>query len=208
MDYFPHDTNALSDDKVLALRMDAGLEAVACYWAILEKIYANEEPLNLSRTNVGTKTLAMLLGLGFDTLEKYVSAMVEVGLLELCEDGESVTNGRAEAYIEKLEQKRETARQNGKLGGRKPKRNQRRNQVGTKQQATSGDILNIKHKTIKKGAEGGADAVETAPPTAEQAATSPVCPLCSRPVRFRGGEWLCDECGRINVPDYREVEKR
>lgn len=210
MDYFPHDTNATSDDKLLALRMDAGLEGLACYWAILEKIYANEEPFNLSKTNVGTRTLAMLLGIGFDELETYVSAMISVGLLELCEDGNSVTNRRAFEYIEKLDKKRETARQNGKLGGRKPKRNQRRNQVGTKPQATSGDILNIKPLNIKKDASVGAETEETAPPDAQTPSTAPVCPICFGPVRFdaRDGVWRCDLCGDVKEPAYREVDKR
>lgn len=136
MDYFPHDTKAMSDDRLLALRIDGGLEAVACYWAVLEKIYSDEAPFDVSETNVEARSVLLRLGVGFDVLQKHVSRMVDIGLLERdVENPNVIMSKRAEEQIKALDKKREIARQNGKSGGRKPKSdkhsNQRKTNVGS-----------------------------------------------------------------------------
>lgn len=136
MDYFPHDTGSMKDDRIQALRMRHGLDAVCCYFAILEKVYADEEPVNLGRTDVGSMSISMWLGIGYEQIREYVSTMAELGLLESVEGCmEAYTSRRAEEYIEQIERKRETARQNGKKNltrkKRKPTRNQRGINVGT-----------------------------------------------------------------------------
>ena len=197
MDYFPHDTDASSDAKMMVLRAEGGLEAMAVYWAVVERIHADEGPLNLTETDVGTKSLSILLGVGFDALAKYVSTMVEIGLLERIEGTEMVTSARAEEYIEKMNRKRETARQNGKSGGRKPKRNRTRNQsatdVGCDSGARSGDILNLKHNN-KKDEKGSVD-------NAARAANTPTaCPKCGSGLMgtssHKNGRslYLCPDC--------------
>jgi len=197
MNYFPHDTDAMGDPKMMVLRAEAGLEAVAVYWAVIERIHAEESPLNLCETDVGTKSLSILLGLGYESLATYISTMVQVGLLERIEGTEMVTSARAEAYIEQMDKKRETARRNGKSGGRKPKRNRARNQSGTnvgcKSDATSGDILNVKH--INKKEE------EKEPNNAAKAAnTPPPCPKCgggtmgTNSSRCGKALYICPDC--------------
>ena len=207
MDYFPHDTMALSDDKLLALRIDDGLEAVACYWAVLEKIYADEKPFDVSETNVGSsaeaRSVSYKLGVGFDTMRKYVFDMERVGLLYRVEDGADVfMSERAAEQIELLDKKRETARQNGKSGGRKPKDNQRRKptetNVGSSRKPNSdtyktlNGIGSYKKEPIPVAStSGGAVAEESAPPSA------PDCPLCGVPLRKTGmadEPWWCDNC--------------
>ena len=136
MDYFPHDTHALSDDKLLALRLHHGGEAVYCYWSLLEKIYADEAPFDLSETNVEAMSVLYRLGVGLDVLKKYVSTMLEVGLLFAVNGDQNVVmSERAQQHIEQLDKKRETARQNGKKHSAKPSakrtKKQRRTDVGT-----------------------------------------------------------------------------
>lgn len=203
MDYFPHDTKAMSDDKLLALRIKDGLEAVACYWVILEKIYADEQPFDLTGTNVEATSVLLRLGVGLDTLQKYVSDMVEMGLLVYVENIPNVVmSERAEEQIRILDKKRETARQNGKMRSSKPKadtsRKQRRTNVGTDVGAKSAayktlnDIGSYKKEPISvKSTSDGADAVKTAPPSV------PRCPMCDLPLRSTGmtdEPWWCDNC--------------
>lgn len=209
MDYFPHDTQAMSDDKLLALRITKGLEAVACYWAVLEKIYADEAPFDVSETNVEATSVSYKLGVGFDVLRDYVLGMERVGLLYRFDGVSDVfMSERAEGQIGQLEKKRKTARQNGKSGGRKPSKNQSGNQrktnVGSDVKPKSGDIktLNIKHK--KGDAAVGCGADKAAPTTAETESKVPVCPLCKSPVIFdaKSMAWRCDICGEIKAPSF------
>lgn len=190
MDYFPHDTLAMSDDKVLALRIMDGLEAVACYWAVLEKIYADEKPFDISETNVGScmeaRSVSYKLGVGFDEFRKYVFHMVDVGLLYRVDcDGDVVMSERAEEQIAALNKKRETARQNGLSGGRKPSGNQDRKRKKTnvgsngKPKSAAYKTLNgigsYKKEPIPVGSDG-ADVDESTPP-------EPVdCPVCGVPM--------------------------
>ena len=221
MDYFPHDTHALSDDKIMALRIENGLEAVACYWAVLEKIYDDEAPFDMSETNVGSsveaRSVSYKLGVGFDKLREYVFAMENIGLLYRVEcDGDVFMSERAEAQIEELNKKRETARQNGKSGGRKPKSNQGRKRkktnVGSNGKPKSGDIKTLNGIGSDKqnqipSASVGADADRSAPPAAKDDSKKPVCPLCSEPVRFdaKSMSWKCGTCGEINAPRFVEA---
>lgn len=131
MRYFDHDTTASADDKIIALRMMHGSQAVDCYWALLEKIYADEAPLNLSETNAETQSVCFRLGVGYEDLKRYVSYMIEIDLLEATDDADTVTSARAMQKIADYREKCETARQNGKKGGRKPRRKPTANRVGT-----------------------------------------------------------------------------
>ena len=181
MDYFPHDTKAMSDDRLLALRIDGGLEAVACYWTVLEKIYGDEAAFDVSETNVEARSVLLRLGVGFDVLQKHVSRMVEIGLLERdVENPNLVMSKRAAEQISALNKKRETARQNGKVGGRKPKSDRRSNQRKTK--VGSSDETEVAVNKTLNGvgldkpnqtpiASDGADA-QGAPPSAFK------CPQC------------------------------
>lgn len=207
MDYFPHDTRAMTDDKIIALRMRSGLPAIAVYYAILEKIYAEEKPFEASETNVGATSVSLILGIGFDELRDYVSTMVEIGLFERdVENENAVICNRAKEHIAALERKREVARQNGKTGGRKPKGktsgNRKRTDVGSKpktdEEPTSPEIKPIgfyKKNQIGKASGDAAVAVAT-PPSAKD------CSNCGAPmertgIRVPGTDrhiWRCTLC--------------
>ena len=201
MDYFPHDTRAMGDDKLLALRLIDGLEAVAVYWAVLEKIYADEKPFILSETNVGCMSVSYMCGIGFEELTKMVFHMVDLGLFERDEnDGNAIYSERATRQIEAIEKKRETARQNGKNGGRKPVRKPTKTNVGSKSVASENQDsrnLNIKgigsykKNQIPDSGSVGADAAEAAPPS------PPKCPLCGTELERTGIQsepWWCSNC--------------
>lgn len=184
MDYFPHDTKATSDSKVLALRMRGGLEAVACFWAVLERIYDSEQPFELSETNVEAMSVSLFLGVGFDQLSDNVSHMVEVGLLERdVENPNIVMSERAKKQIETLQKKRETARQNGKSGGRKPKsktsKKPKKTDVGSDEKPKSASYKTLNGIGFDKQnlipiASGDAAVADATPPAA--------CPTCDAPM--------------------------
>ena len=205
MDYFPHDTHAMGDDRLLALRIDAGLEAVACYWVVLEKIYENEAPFEIAETNVEAKSVSYKLGVGFDEFRSYVGAMVSTGLLFYVDNGcDAVMSARAQEQIDALNKKRETARRNGKSGGRKPSGKPTRKKSGTDvgtdvgtesaSYKTLNGIGSHKREPIPNDTNGAA-AADAAPPVS--------CPICDAPMERTNSTkpngsarlWRCALCG-------------
>ena len=119
MRYFDHDTSAMNDDRIVALRLECGTEAVYCYWGILEKMYADEAPVRIAEDDPETKALSYRLAVAYQTLSEYCRAMVRVGLLEFSTEGETYTSERAMENIRAYRDKCEKARLSGHKGGRK-----------------------------------------------------------------------------------------
>lgn len=122
MRYFSHDTNAITDELMLQLRLEHGLEAVAVYWAILEYIYGEEEPFPFGEDRRETKSVLYKLGISFEQLKTYLLFMCDINLLLSRKYRDAnyhlISSLRAEEAIEAYKARAETARQNGKKGGR------------------------------------------------------------------------------------------
>ena len=179
MYYFDHSTTAMSDTKLMALCLDYGCGAVAAYWVILELIYREETALVFGNNPVGsnlgsndvTKVVSHLLNVGYEQVQTWVSAMLELGLLARDKNNpDAVTSTRAMDNIERYHEKAETARQNGKKGGRKP--TQKPSGFPTENQGgfdAETELVAIKqnkikqNKTKRKGEGGGASATFHAP---------------------------------------------
>ena len=152
MIYFDHDTGAMADPKMTELCIECGPGAIAAYWCILEQIYRDESPLVLFDNRGGNRTLTKVVShwlcIEAETLESWVSAMLDIGLLETDPGNpDAVTSKRAMENIEAYKAKRETARQNGKKGGRKTQRKPNENQAQT--ESVSGRKANKRKE--KKG---------------------------------------------------------
>ena len=207
MMYFDHDSAAGNDDKIIALRLLHGGAAVDAYWCVLEEIYRTETDFGTEKNQAGFVSLAHRLCTDVDTLSTYVSAMVDVGLLEASDDGNAVSSERAKANIDAYHTRRETARENGKKGGRKPKPKRPRTKPDTNgkpgaSRAHAEPATKEKEKLLDthKGypnnyAPVGAAAADAAPPAAK-AHGKPRCPLCKAPL-FRNsqtGKYDCPVC--------------
>lgn len=209
--YFDHDTSAMGDPKVTELCIEHGPGAVAAYWCVLEQIYREETALVVFGNRGGfgavTKVVSHWLCTDPETVGAWISAMVEIGLLERdAENPDAVTSSRAMRNIEEYREKRETARRNGKNGGRKPTRKPGANRAETASVPDCEPTRKPGAKLIKekKGfgfdkqnqkpfAPCGAAAAEAAPPAATE---NPNCPLCGVPMwrNRQTGKWECDSC--------------
>lgn len=207
MMYFDHDSAAGNDDKIIALRLLHGGAAVDAYWCVLEEIYRTETDFGTEKNQAGFVSLAHRLCTDVDTLSTYVSAMVDVGLLEASDDGNAVSSERAKANIDAYHTRRETARENGKKGGRKPKPKRPRTKPDTngkpgasrahaEPETKEKEKLLDTHKGYPNNyAPVGAAAADAAPPAAK-AHGKPRCPLCKAPL-FRNsqtGKYDCPVC--------------
>ena len=73
--YFSHDSNALTDPKILAMRCDYGLEGYGLYWAIIEMM-RNESNYKLSLNRNTYRSITMLTGTTID-VEKFVNDCID-----------------------------------------------------------------------------------------------------------------------------------
>ncbi len=95
LDYFPHDVDAVNDEKIEAMRAAFGNDGYAFYFILLERIYRTEDgSLDISST-MKKSALAVKVGVAADRFEEMLQASVEVGLFlrEAYEAGALQSNG-------------------------------------------------------------------------------------------------------------------
>ena len=122
MQYFSHDTQAASDDRIRVLRFEAGGAAVDAYWCLLERLYREERPFDRDRQGVDFRALAVTLCAQADQLDTWLDAMVGVGLVEA--DGALLSSPRATEAINEYRERLGRDAENGRRGGR-PRRGRR-----------------------------------------------------------------------------------
>lgn len=205
MKYFDHDTTASGDDKIVSLRLECGGDAVDAYWVILEQLYRDETPLDIFGNQHLTRSVCHRLVTDAKTLETYVLAMVEIGLLNFTDENKrEIYSPRASKNIKAYTEKCETARQNGKKGGRKPKAKPNANQDGN-QTLTDGETKAKANKRKEKKDIGThkeylisdkAPAVAAAAKAAPTDERKPFCPMCDTPVwkNTQTGRYRCGTC--------------
>jgi len=116
--YFSHDSNALTDTKILNMRADYGLEGYGLYWVIIEMM-RNEEDYKLSVNKNTYRAIKTLTNTKID-IEKYIKDCIEDYELFKQENEQFYSNSLLKRMSE-YERKREIKRENGKLGGRPKK---------------------------------------------------------------------------------------
>jgi len=90
LDYFPHDTDASSDEKIESLRALYRNDGYAFYFIVLERIYrSNKGELNLS-SNDEKKILAKKIGI---TLKKYETILKSCFKINLFDEKIFLKNG-------------------------------------------------------------------------------------------------------------------
>jgi hypothetical protein len=76
MDYFPHDTDALTDEKIESLRMLYGNDGYAFYFIMLERIYRTEH-FELDVSDAETRQiLSRKIGVSDDLFEKMLNTAI------------------------------------------------------------------------------------------------------------------------------------
>lgn len=214
MRYFNHDTNAASDDLVLQLRMEHGGAAIDAYWTILEYIYGEEQPLAFGENRRETKVVMHRLCVGFDTLEKYVKTMVDLGLLlsrKYRDDNyHLISSIRADEAIESYHARAETARQNGKKGGRPRKPNANPDETQSVSSSVSKKNQSEKLTKTKTKRVGFDKQNQTLPARADALEGAPSggrmkCIRCGSTVHRDGEMWHCPRCMTV-LPESVEWE--
>jgi hypothetical protein len=109
--WFKHDYNSRSDDKILDLRAEYGWKGYGLFFAFIEKMCENETGA-IDRDRIGG--LSIGFGLPKDELLTFIDYCIKIGLFFEDEDG-MIRNERATQHVEKLNSFREA----GKKGAKK-----------------------------------------------------------------------------------------
>lgn len=215
--YFDHSTTAATDSRIAELCIECGCGAVAAFWVIVEQIYRDETGLVLFENQAGnrpvTKVVSHWLNVGETQLMEWVSAMLDIGLLEMDEQKPgAVTNKRATANIAAYHEKRETARQNGKRGGRKPVQNptrkptrkptanQTRTDAETGCEANKTKGFGLDKPNQKPCTTGVAAAAKAAPPAVPEGLMAAGWEPCGAKCRACGGLMVKAPDGTVACP--------
>lgn len=106
--YFSHDSNALTDTKILNMRADYGLEGYGLYWAIIEMM-RNEEDYKLTLNKNTYRAIKTLTNTNID-IEKYIKDCIDDYELFKQEDSKFYSKSLLRRMLEK-DKKSEIARE-------------------------------------------------------------------------------------------------
>lgn len=109
--YFRHDYNASTDEKILELRTKHGWEGYGLFWVLLERMARLEEgTINPDKA----RAIAMGINAEKEKLSDLIETCIEVGLFVKDEDG-LYRNKRITKHIKKMEQQRENGRKGSEI---------------------------------------------------------------------------------------------
>lgn len=144
--YFSHDSNAITDTKILNMRADYGLEGYGLYWAIIEMM-RNEEDYKLELSKNTYRAIKTLTNTEIN-IEKYIKDCIEDYRLFREADNKFFSNSLLRRMTE-YEKKREVNKKNGMLGGRPKKTEIKPNGYEIKTEKNQNKIKESKEKENK-----------------------------------------------------------
>lgn len=208
MQYFDHDTGAATDPKIMQLRLECGGAAVDAYWYFIEQMHRDERSLCVGNANA-MRVHCHTLCTDFQTLEKWVLAMIDAGLMKYDEMGDNIISERAESNYNAYKEKRQKASSAAKSRWDNADAKQPHKRTQCERNANAMPRKEKKRKsssaiksTTNSKASGAAVAEKTAPPAAEKdESKAPHCPLCDsllRMVLVDGDvRWVCECVGAV-----------
>ena len=110
--YFPHDSNARQDVKILKLRIKHGWAGYGLYWGIIEALRDQD---NYAFEADQPELISLAVGCSVDELMPVLETCIEVGLL-VNEDGE-IYSKSLKRRMEHVNEIREKRREAGRKGG-------------------------------------------------------------------------------------------
>lgn len=116
--YFSHDSNALTDTKILNMRADYGIEGYGLYWAIIEMM-RNEEDFTLELDKNTYRAIKILTNTTID-IEQFINNCIEDYKLFKKQDNRFYSNSLLKRMEEKQKKQSEQYQKKaeaGKIGG-------------------------------------------------------------------------------------------
>jgi hypothetical protein len=147
--YFPHDSNARQDIKILKLRTRHGWSGYGLYWGIVEALRDQDEYCFESDDR---ELISLAIGCTVDELLPVLDTCIEVGLL-VEEDGYIYSPSLTRRMV-RMDEIREKRREAGEKGGKASQSKSKEEANGQANgQAKNEDCLSIKEKKRKGNKE-------------------------------------------------------
>lgn len=160
--YFSHDSNALSDIKISAMRCDYGLEGYGLFWAIIE-MFRNEESYKLPLSKNTYRTIKIATGTEID-VENYISDCINE--YKETEDGNGLfnTDGKyfwSESLLKRMTKMEEVSEKRKKAGqrGAQGRWGNKQEEKNTKKRKIK-NIVKKNGKLMAKNSKGIANAIQ------------------------------------------------
>lgn len=151
--YFPHDSNARNDDKIIAVRMRHGATGYAVYFMILEKLLESTNYMSVTDYNI----IAYDLRVGADIVKSVVE---DFGLFQLSEDGKYFYSDRFTDRMRPLDNLREQRRAAGLKSAEARTKAQQKKNLLKKNSTTVERPLNDRSATVEQKLNKSDDPVE------------------------------------------------
>lgn len=151
--YFPHDSNARNDDKIIAVRMRHGATGYAVYFMILEKLLESTNYMSVTDYNI----IAYDLRVGADIVKSVVE---DFGLFQLSEDGKYFYSDRFTDRMRPLDNLREQRRAAGLKSAEVRTKAQQKKNLLKKNSTTVERPLNDRSATVDQKFNESSDLVE------------------------------------------------
>ena len=151
--YFPHDSNARQDVKILKLRIKHGWAGYGLYWGIIEAL-RDQDDYAFEADQI--ELISLAVGCSIDEIMPVLETCIEVGLL--VEENGYIFSPSLKKRMERVDDIREKRRSAGQKGGL-ARQNEYNVEANAKQmlkqnesncQANVGQMLSIKEKKIKE----------------------------------------------------------
>ncbi len=114
--YFPHDSNAHADERILELRAEFGWEGYGIYWALVERM---RDASDYRIRNRARKAIALGLSIDAKLFDDIVELCIEVGLFD--SDDDHFWSPALERRMAEVENKRKRRQAAGAKGGKSKK---------------------------------------------------------------------------------------
>ncbi|MEG2533467.1 MAG: DUF4373 domain-containing protein [Gordonibacter sp.] len=196
MQYFEHDSEASTDQKIMSLRVTCGNAGVDTYWYLIEQMHKDER--GLCKDDVrAMRAHCHILCITEKEFSTIVEELILIDLMYVDDDG-CLWSERAKENIEKYHKKSETSRsnarkrwgnKNGNAGDMQPHSDGSATTMLTKQNKTK---VSTTKRSTKPFASGDAAVAGATPPSGKD----PYCPLCEAKVwpNKQTGKYDCSKC--------------
>jgi len=143
--YFPHDSNAHNDPKLMQLRLDLGWEGIGIYWALIEVLREQQN----YRFPIDYRLLELRLSTAKAALQAVIEGGFKLGLFDKNET--DFWSPSLMRRMETMDLRREAAKKAGSIGGKRSA--EVRKQASSDPSNSAQGLLNHKRKEKERKEE-------------------------------------------------------
>lgn len=143
--YFPHDGNAINDEKLLMLRSKYKAEGYGIFWMILESMFMASNG-RINRVAIGG--LSLCYGVAIERLTEIINYCISIGLFKESQAG-AISSPRMDSHLATLESLRVAGRRGAEKRWKTSEKNSHPNGTPIALNKTKGNKIRISSNNSK-----------------------------------------------------------